>query len=152
MAAVRPLAELTELGVVLDVPESLPAVWADRRRVGQVLSNLLGNAIQFSPPAGTVSVRAFVADLPASGDAPVYVCVSVTDNGPGIPAHEQELVFGRFYRGSQRSPGGSGLGLSIARSLVELHGGRIWLESDVGRGSTFYFTLPCAASDSPGAD
>ncbi|MCK9486531.1 MAG: ATP-binding protein [Dehalococcoidia bacterium] len=119
----------------LDLPERAPT-WADRRRVAQVLSNLIGNAIKYTPPGGVITVSVQAA-------AP-WVRVSVQDTGIGIPPEEQAQLFEKFYRTSQgrRTTGGTGLGLAIARSLVELHGGRIWCESDGMTGTTFTFTLP----------
>jgi signal transduction histidine kinase len=119
------------------VGEGLPgigAVIADRNRLGQVLSNLLSNAIKFTPDHGRVVLRARRID----GE----VQVSVEDTGPGIAADSLPHVFDRFWRADRRSRSGTGLGLPIAKSIVEAHGGRIWVESTPGRGSTFHFTLP----------
>jgi signal transduction histidine kinase len=118
------------------VPADLPAVEADRERIHQVLFNLLDNAHRFTPPGGVVIVRA-VRD---NGSCEV----TVQDTGPGIPEEHLPLVFERFYRvdpSRSRDDGGTGIGLAIARSVVEAHGGRIWAESGA-RGSTFRFVLP----------
>lgn len=141
-SALRPLAEVRGQQIRLLAPGSLPRVWADRRRLGQIVGNLLSNALQFSPAGGLVSVEAWRVD----GPDPAKVRISVTDNGPGIPAHEQALVFERFYSGALRGTGGTGLGLSIARSLAELHGGRVWVKSTVGQGSIFFLELPVGSS------
>jgi NtrC-family two-component system sensor histidine kinase KinB len=119
------------------VARDLPPVSADVDRVGQVFSNLLTNAIRYTPFRGTISVGAAV-----DGD---YIRFWVRDNGPGIPPDEVERIFDRFYqiRDDQRA-GGSGLGLSIVKEIVEAHGGRVWVQSAAGFGSTFYFTLPLA--------
>ncbi|HEX6370443.1 MAG TPA: ATP-binding protein [Longimicrobium sp.] len=121
-------------GVRLSRPEGevVPAVVADRDRVLQVLSNLVGNAVKFTPAGGGVRLGAA-----ARGGEVVF---TVRDDGPGIGADDQPRVFDRFWQGTRR--GGAGLGLAIARGIVESHGGRIWVESAPGAGSTFSFTLP----------
>jgi PAS domain S-box-containing protein len=131
----QPAAEAKQHQITLDVPAEAQA-WADRKRIGQVLSNLVGNAIKYTPPGGVIQIAVVVAEP--------WVEVSVRDNGIGIPPEEQAQLFEKFYRTSQgrRTTGGTGLGLAIARSLVELHGGRIWCESDGQSGTTFTFTLP----------
>jgi len=105
--------------------------------MGQVLINLLHNAIKFTPPGGRVHLSAR-----QDGDR---VLVSVSDTGVGIAAEDLPRIFERFYKADRsRSGGGTGLGLAIARHLVEGHGGRIWVESQEGKGSTFSFSLPVA--------
>jgi histidine kinase len=134
--------QFEEKGVALDtdVSADLPPVRADEDRIGQVLLNLVGNALQYTPPGGRVGIRAR-----REGDA---VRVAVTDTGIGIPPEHLPHVFERFYRvdkSRSRAGGGSGVGLTIARHLVEAHGGEIEAASDgPGRGSTFTFTLPVA--------
>jgi len=133
-----------EPGVTLadDLPGDLPPVFADRERVHQVLFNLLDNAVRFTPTGGRVTVTA----SPHNGS----IDVAVADTGPGISAEDLSRVFERFYRVDEsrsRDDGGTGIGLAIARSVVEAHGGRIWADSEPGRGSTFTFELPVA----PGA-
>lgn len=113
----------------------------DRQKIRTVLENLLNNAITYTDPGGQVLVK--IEELPQ------YVRVSVMDNGIGIPAGEQEKVFQRFYQVEKhltRRHGGMGLGLSIAKEMVELHGGRIWVESVEGKGSNFSFEIPYAPS------
>jgi signal transduction histidine kinase len=120
-----------------EVPTDLPPVEADRERIHQVLFNLLDNAFRFTPAGGAVTVSA-VRD---NGSCEI----SVQDTGPGIPAVHLPLVFERFYRvdtSRSREDGGTGIGLAIARSVVEAHGGRIWAESEQGHGSRFRFLLP----------
>jgi histidine kinase len=117
----------------------LPRVLADEDRIVQVLTNLTGNALQHTPENGKVTIIASRAD----GEAQI----SVHDTGIGIPPEHLPHIFDRFYRvdksRSRRAGGGSGIGLTIARALVEAHGGRIWAESPgEGQGSTFTFTLP----------
>jgi len=113
-------------------------VWADRDKVTQVLMNLIGNAVKFTPSHGKVAVA-----IQRSGDE--WVQISVADTGLGIPADEATQIFEKFYQiateGRQKTTG-TGLGLAIAKSLVEMQRGKIWVESEVGRGSTFFFTLP----------
>jgi PAS domain S-box-containing protein len=117
--------------------DDLPAS-CDRERIVQVLTNLIGNAIKFSPPGATITVRA-----EPFGDELKY---SVADTGPGISPEQLPHIFERFWQASETAQLGTGLGLSIARGIVEAHGGRIWAESAVGLGSTFCFTLPRALS------
>jgi signal transduction histidine kinase len=122
-----------------EVPEDLPAIYADAERVHQVLFNLLDNAVRFTPSGGRVRVTA----SRHNGS----VDVAVTDTGPGIDAEHLPRLFDRFYRvdtSRSREEGGTGIGLAIARSVVEAHGGRIWAESEPGKGSTFTFELPVA--------
>ncbi len=124
--------------IVAHMRRGLPDIEADARRVRQVLDNLVDNAIKYSAEGTLVAISARKVDS--------TVEVSVSDRGIGIPAEELERVFDRMYRVEQRltpDRGGIGLGLAICRGLVVAHGGRIWAESKVGKGSTFYFTLPC---------
>jgi two-component system phosphate regulon sensor histidine kinase PhoR len=128
-------------GVDLLVEQSLhlPPAWADAERVRRVLANLVHNAIKFTPTGGRVTVTA----LPGGGE----VTVRVTDTGVGIPDEDLTRVFERFYKvDKSRSGEGTGLGLAIAKHVVQAHGGRIWAESQVGKGSTFSFTLPRSMS------
>ncbi|MGZ5351744.1 MAG: sensor histidine kinase [Actinomycetota bacterium] len=127
-----------------DVPEDLPPVFADAERVHQVLFNLLDNAVRFTQAGGVVRVTA------ARHNGAVDV--TVADTGPGIAAEHLPRVFERFYRvdtARSREEGGTGIGLAIARSVVEAHGGRIWAESEPGKGSTFTFELPVATTGQP---
>ena len=125
--------------------DNLSAVLIDTRRMQRVLYNLVQNSIRHTPPDGSISIRA--------RDAGTVVEVQVCDTGEGIPERELIRVFEWSYRTDRsrsRDSGGSGLGLSIARGIVEAHGGRIWVNSDVGRGSTFCFTLPKAPAQAMG--
>jgi signal transduction histidine kinase len=135
LESMQPLAESAE--VELDaVAESIPIV-ADPDRILQVLTNLVSNAVKFSGPGGMVSVRVQARE----GD----VLVTVRDEGRGVPSDKLEAIFDRFQQVDStdaRQKGGTGLGLPIARSIVQLHGGRLWVESELGKGSTFSFTLP----------
>jgi signal transduction histidine kinase len=133
---VRPHADEKGLQVRAVIPQGLPNVWADRARVRQVLANMLANAVKFTE-RGIVSVTA--------GAAEGWVTVSVADTGVGISPEAQAYVFDEFRQADSsttRRYGGTGLGLAISKRLVTLHGGRIWVDSEVGRGSTFHFTLP----------
>ena len=122
------------------VSASLPVV-SDHGRILQVLVNLVGNAVKFTPEGGRVSARAARV-----GDE---VHFSVVDNGPGIPPDLLEAVFERFWQAGENDRRGLGLGLYIAKSIVEAHGGRIWAESRIGEGSAFHFTLPTSAATAP---
>ncbi|BCR06007.1 hypothetical protein DESUT3_30760 [Desulfuromonas versatilis] len=123
--------------ITLDCPASLPAVRGDLKRLEQVLKNLLSNAIKYSPRGGTVHLRARVQHD--------CVLLSVSDEGIGIPPQALNKIFTRFYRvddSDRRIPGGIGLGLALVKEVVTAHRGRVWAESTLGAGSTFYFTLP----------
>lgn len=137
VAVVLPHAVEKGVGVQSRIAESLPPIRVDRDRVMQVVHNLLDNAIRHTPQGGAVTVGLEVA----SGE----VRLSVSDTGPGIPPEDLERVFDRFYRldeSRSRVSGGTGLGLTIVKSLVEAHGGRVWAASRVGEGSTFTVALP----------
>lgn len=132
-------AQSKGLSLQIDVPEDLPPVWGDSNRVAQILTNLISNAIQYTPPGGQVTVSAR-----ASGD---MLEVSVADTGIGISQENQQKIFDRFFRADDplvQETSGTGLGLPITASLVQMHGGQIWVESELGKGSTFTFTLPLA--------
>jgi PAS domain S-box-containing protein len=131
----RPLASSSSLQLDAAVSDGLPRVMVDPARVQQVLSNLVGNAIKFTPAGGSITVR---AELAADGE----VCLAVADTGPGIPNEELPHIFGRFWQGKRTDRRGVGLGLAIAKAIVEAHRGRIWVESQVGSGTSFYFTVP----------
>jgi signal transduction histidine kinase len=134
----RPVAAEKAIELEATIADPSILVWADRDKVNQVLMNLIGNAIKFTPSQGRVTIS-------ASRDGNESVQVSVSDTGPGIAPDEKEKIFDKFYQISQlgeAKPKGTGLGLAICKALVELHGGRIWVESKMNRGSTFSFTLP----------
>lgn len=124
-------------GISVEVPEVL----GDHDRILQVLSNLVGNAIKFTPEGGTITVRA------ESGAGEVIV--SVQDTGRGISEADLPHIFDRFWQTSQRRRGGAGLGLAITKGIIEAHQGRIWVESMPGRGSTFFFALPAMDGAQP---
>jgi PAS domain S-box-containing protein len=133
-AMLRPLAEARQitLEVWLDQPDAV--LHADNVRIHQVLSNLVGNALKFTPPGGRVAIQCKVEASEAR--------FAVIDTGPGIPPEEIPHVFGRFWQASSQDQRGVGLGLAIAKGLVEGHGGKIWVESTVSEGARFYFTIP----------
>ncbi len=148
---VRLFADRHGVGLRTELPGGLPPVRGEEDRLGQLLVNLLHNAIKFSPPGSSVVVRAASrADATGAtgGSVPAEreeVVVSVADQGVGIPAGDLERVFERFYKVDKarvRGQGGTGLGLAIARHIAESHGGRIWVESEEGKGSTFSFAIP----------
>ncbi|MCS7350141.1 MAG: GAF domain-containing protein [Anaerolineae bacterium] len=125
------------LEFAIEDPGGPVIVWGDRERLSQVLDNLLHNAVKFSPNGGRITVRIL--------DMEEYVQVSVQDTGIGIPPDKLERIFERFYQvdgSTRRRFGGMGLGLAIVKRIVEAHGGQVWAESELGKGSTFYFTLP----------
>jgi signal transduction histidine kinase len=135
----QPKVTAKEISLSLDLPDNLPLVSIDWQRVNQVLHNLLENAVAHTHKGGTISVAAIT-----QGD---WVVVSVSDTGEGIPAEDLPHIFERFYRVDKsraRATGGSGLGLTIAKRLVEAHGGTITVQSELGKGSRFSFTLPIA--------
>jgi signal transduction histidine kinase len=137
--AVEPLLQLRKQQLELSMPRESVEASIDAERLGRVLRNLLGNAQKYGREGGTVHVT-----LEWHVDE---VCLAVMDDGPGIPSEEHERIFERFYRGNGAAATGrvgSGLGLAIARGLVDLHGGRLWVESAPGRGSTFRISLPTA--------
>lgn len=119
------------------IDPSIGRVDVDPLKISQVCANLLDNALKYTPPGSRIEVHA----RPRGTEIEVCVC----DNGPGIPAADLPRIFERFYRvdkGRSRERGGTGLGLSIVKHIVQLHGGRVWAESDPGKGTSFYFTLP----------
>jgi putative ABC transport system substrate-binding protein len=139
--ALRPVAAEKVISLEATIREPSILVWADRDKINQVLTNLIGNAIKFTPVQGRVTVS-------ASRNGGESVQVSVTDTGPGVPPDEKEKIFAKFYQIAEvngENSKGTGLGLAISKALVELHGGKIWVESEEGGGSTFSFTLPVSS-------
>jgi signal transduction histidine kinase len=138
------LASRKGVTVERNVSPDLPPIWADREKTSHILGNLLGNAIDFTPGGGRVWVSARVV---STGSIPSLL-VEVGDTGIGIAHEHHDMIFQEFAQvdsSASRRHHGTGLGLTIARKLVELHGGRIWLESEVGGGSRFFFTIPYRA-------
>jgi two-component system phosphate regulon sensor histidine kinase PhoR len=145
LARLRTFADRQEIGLVADLPaDPLPPIRGDGERLGQLLVNLLHNAVKFSPAGSAVTVSGEMADG--------QVVLRVEDHGIGIPRADQPRIFERFYkvdRARERSPGGTGLGLAIARHIAEAHGGRIWVQSEEGKGSVFSVALPAGVEAEP---
>jgi signal transduction histidine kinase len=142
--ATESLAEGKKLAFKTEVAKDLPHGLGDEQRLTQVLLNLVGNAIKFTD-AGEVKITANAANG--------RFAVAVSDTGPGIPPGEQEKIFEEFHQidnSNTKAKGGTGLGLAIAKEIVEMHGGRIWVESTLGRGSTFHMELPVRAAAAGG--
>jgi len=145
IGATESLAATKKLAFKTEVAKGLPYGVGDEQRLTQVLLNLVGNAIKFTD-TGEVVISADAANG--------YFAVSVSDTGPGVPAEECESIFEKFRQvdsSNTRAKGGTGLGLAIAREIVEMHGGRIWVESAMGQGSTFRMELPVRAAIAAGA-
>jgi PAS domain S-box-containing protein len=153
-AGLAPLAEQKRQRLVLAIAPELPTLVADRQRLAQVIVNLVGNAIKFTPDGGAIRLSGALVREGEPG-APAALRVEVTDDGPGIAPEDQPKVFLRFTQldmSATRPSGGTGLGLSISKALVEAHGGTIGVESRRGGGSTFWFTLPLEGPSPPPAD
>jgi signal transduction histidine kinase len=137
-------ARQKNIRLVLQSQPAIPSISIDTRRIEQVLGNLLSNAIRHTPEGGQIQISLKIAgsDLAAEKNSLV---VSVSDTGEGIPAEDLPYIFERFYRvetSRSRSQGGAGLGLAIVKQMVQAHGGQVWVESQIGQSSTFYFLLP----------
>ncbi|HKW22299.1 MAG TPA: ATP-binding protein [Ktedonobacterales bacterium] len=168
-----PLAEERNSSLHMAVPDGLPDAWADASRAGEVLINLIHNGIKYTPPGGSVTISAEVIEANAAGESlsaeqraesgaasQRMLAIHVADTGIGIDEDDLPRVFERFFKADRartremdeaalpetRAAAGTGLGLAIARHLAELHSGRVWAESRVGRGSVFSFTLPLASA------
>jgi signal transduction histidine kinase len=132
----RPQVEAKDLSFEVDVPVSLPKIMADRSQIERVIANLVINAIRYTKQ-GAIRINAELRGH--------YVAVSVSDTGEGIPSEYLSHIFDKFVQVPGAATGGAGLGLAISRLIVEAHGGQISVQSEVGHGSTFTFTLPAAA-------
>jgi two-component system phosphate regulon sensor histidine kinase PhoR len=133
----QPRAKEKDLRLSVNLDKNIPDIAGDRRRLTEVLQNLLDNAIQYTPAGGQIMISAEAKDA--------EVEITVSDTGIGIPEADQPRIFERFYRvdvARSREVGGTGLGLSIAKHLMEAHGGKLWVESEVGNGSQFHFSVP----------
>jgi len=142
--AVEPLANSKKLGFKLETPPDLLRAHGDERRLSQVLLNLVGNAIKFTD-TGEVAIKAAAANGSYT--------IAVRDTGPGIAEADQAKIFDEFQQADStqtKAKGGTGLGLSIAKRIVEMHGGRLWVESQPGKGSTFSFTVPLRVEQQAG--
>ncbi len=142
-STMKPLAARKAIDLRVETNGRIPLFPMDPARIRQVVLNLVGNAIKFTPEGGEVWLRADTVDE--------VVRVEVGDTGPGIPVEDHERIFLEFEQARTESgvdkPEGTGLGLALAKKFVEMHGGKIWVESEVGKGSRFFFTLPLARGD-----
>lgn len=145
----RAQLEENEITLNMDIPEDMPPVEADPDSVRQIMNNLLGNAIKSTPVGGVIGISTSIHEdngkAPEEGEMTTYLKVAIRDSGGGIADKDLERVFDRFYRAERpliEGLGETGVGLSIVKSLVEAHGGRVWVESEIGEGSIFYFLLP----------
>ena len=149
-SSLRAQADSKKIQIEVEAPEQLPPVFGDPEKIEQILTNLIGNAIKFTPDEGQVLIT--VKPLPRGEDVEHVdmLSIAIKDTGIGIPNEHLDAIFEKFYQveGSlHRSVGGTGLGLAITKGLVEAHQGRIWVESEVGKGSTFTFTLPISKGE-----
>jgi signal transduction histidine kinase len=157
VATRRRESSVSALTFCLEAPEDAPPVLADRQRLAQVIDNLLSNAVKFSPNGGLIAIRVTTCCFEPDGFSPEIhlrpgLMLAVEDHGIGIEPEQLEQIWERFYQvdgSSRRRFGGLGLGLAIARSIVLAHEGKIWAESEVGRGSTFKVLLPILPIDAP---
>jgi len=149
-SSLRPQPDGKLIQIEVEVPEQLPAVYGDPEKIEQILTNLIGNAIKFSPKGGKIMITAKHLPKEKEGGYGDKVAVSVKDTGIGIPPEHLDAIFEKFHQveGSlHRSVSGTGLGLAITKGLVEAHQGKIWVESEVEKGSVFTFTLPLAEGE-----
>ena len=144
VSTLAPLAAGNAVQLTVDVEPGLPEFEADPDRLVQLLSNLIGNAVKFSPPGAAVGIRAHRV----GGD----LRVTVSDHGIGISAEDLPRVFDRYWQSRRTNRSGAGLGLAIARGIVRAHGGEIRIESKVGRGTTVHVSLPLESPEDPGDD
>ena len=133
----------------LNIPQEVPEVNVDSARMEQVIANLMANAIQHTPPGNsvTISIGTVTGERSHQVEKPSLI-ISVADTGEGIAPEHLPNIFERFYRvehSRSRSEGGTGLGLAIVKQMVQAHGGKVWVDSEPGKGSTFYVALPLAA-------
>jgi signal transduction histidine kinase len=149
-SSLRPHADGKSIQIDAEISEQLPPVYGDPEKIEQILTNLIGNAVKFTPDGGRILITAQPLSHDEKGGYGNRVAVSVKDTGIGIPSEHLDAIFEKFHQveGSlQRSVSGTGLGLAITKGLVEAHQGKIWVESEVGKGSTFTFTLPCSEGE-----
>jgi PAS domain S-box-containing protein len=155
VAAIREQLEVRDLALSLEVADDLPHVRADPTHLRHVLDNLLSNACKFTYPGGQIKIGAQLREGDGEADSAGVLLVSIADTGVGIAMEEQEKIFEPFYRAENQlemEASGGGVGLTVARSLIQAHGGRMWVESELGQGSVFYFTLPLSEQESQSKD
>jgi signal transduction histidine kinase/CheY-like chemotaxis protein len=155
LACLTGQAEAKKIAIHAELEPGLPSIYAEAKKIEQVVTNLVGNALKFTPEGGKITVRAGVVESPPkpAGNLKIktrqYILVSIEDTGAGIPPYELENIFDKFHQVRRsETKGGSGLGLPIAKSLIEAHGGAIWAESVPRRGSCFSFLLPVLDAES----
>ncbi len=149
-SSLRPHADVKSIQIEAELPESLPEIYGDQEKIEQILTNLIGNAIKFTPDGGKILISIKPSSRDQTGGYGDMVAVSVKDTGIGIPPEHLDAIFEKFHQveGSlHRSVSGTGLGLAITKGLVEAHQGKILVESEVGKGSTFTFTLPVSQGE-----
>jgi signal transduction histidine kinase len=134
----KPLAASNSISLRSSVAEKLPPVYADHHRLSQVLSNLIGNALKFTPAGGMITMRA------ERYEKEEMILFTVSDTGSGIPKENLKDIFNPYWQAKRAERLGAGLGLAITKGIVESHGGRIWVDSKPGEGTKFFFTLPTA--------
>jgi len=134
ISSLQPKLQVKYLNIQILIPENLPLVEVDAKKIASVLTNLIDNAIRYSESGQSIGV-----EVETEGD---WIKVGIKDSGPGIPREYRELVFDKFFQLKERPGGKVGLGLSICKSIVENHGGKIWVEGGAEKGSKFVFTLP----------
>jgi PAS domain S-box-containing protein len=142
---ITPLAQLRELRLSREIKTKLPSIVADRKHLRRIIENLLSNACRFTPPGGQMTLRAWVEQEREGNVARSQLLLAVADNGVGIPPIEFKRIFDPFYQLDNQSPDserGMGMGLTVVKELVEMHNGRVWVESTVGEGSIFQVALP----------
>jgi len=149
-SSLKPQADEKSVLITFEAPEHLPEVYGDQEKIEQILTNLIGNAIKFTPERGQILLTARPCSKDQNNEHGDKIAVAVKDSGIGIPREHLEAIFEKFHQveGSlHRSISGTGLGLAITKGLVEAHQGKIWVESEVGKGSTFIFTLPVSEGE-----
>jgi signal transduction histidine kinase len=148
--SVRGQIEAKKQNLALDLPNSLPSMWGDRTRLIQILTNLASNAYKYSPESGSIEICACLAQNQWDPEgAPDVIHLSVHDSGFGISEEDQKRIFQKFFRSEDqaiREAPGTGLGLNITKTLVEMQGGKIWFTSTLRQGTTFHFTVPVVAT------
>jgi signal transduction histidine kinase len=147
VSSLTPIFKNKKLNLDVQIPEGLSLVLMDAPKINQVLTNLLSNAIKFTPSGGDIQVRVIPDVLQSGGRGGGFVQVDISDTGIGLAPEQREKIFEKFYQvdhSPTREYDGTGLGLPIAKKIVELHGGKIWVSKRKGKGSTLSFTIPMA--------